>query len=74
MATQTGKYIDYIAQSGDTFDQIALAAYSEERMASVIIGANREYIDVLIFEGGERLKIPVVDMTETPETLPPWRR
>lgn len=74
MVTQTGKYIDYIAQSGDTFDQIALAAYNEERMASVIIGANREYIDVLIFEGGERLKIPVVEMAETPETLPPWRR
>lgn len=74
MVTQTGKYIDYTAQRGDTFDQIALAAYNEERMASVIIGANREYIDVLIFEGGERLKIPVVEMAETPETLPPWRR
>lgn len=74
MATQTGKFIDYVAQCGDTFDSIALAAYSEERMASEIICANREFVDVLIFEGGERLKIPVVDMAQTPETLPPWRR
>lgn len=74
MVTQTGKYIDYIAQSGDTFDTIALAAYNEEKMASVIVDANREYVDVVIFEGGEHIKIPVVEMVETPDTLPPWRR
>ena len=51
-----------MAQGGDTFDSIALVAYNEERMASTII------------EGGEAVRIPIVETVETPETLPPWRR
>lgn len=65
---------DYVAVQGDTFDMLALQAYGEERMAHVISRANPEYMPVLVFEGGERLRIPVVDKVETPETLPPWRR
>ena len=67
-------YIDYTAQGGDTFDSIALAAYNEERMASTIIDANRDLCDVLIFEGGEAVRIPIVETVETLDTLPPWRR
>ena len=62
------------AQGGDTFDSIALVAYNEERMASTIIEANPDLSDVLIFEGGEAVRIPIVETVETPETLPPWRR
>ena len=64
----------YAAQGGDTFDSIALVAYNEERMASTIIEANPDLSDVLIFEGGEAVRIPIVETVETPETLPPWRR
>lgn len=67
-------YIKYIAQGGDTFDSIALAAYNEERMASTIIAANLDFCDTLIFDGGEELQIPIVETVTTPETLPPWRR
>jgi len=67
-------FIDYIAQSGDTFDTIALSAYNEERMAATIIKANPDLSDVLIFEGGELVQIPIVDAATTPDTLPPWRR
>lgn len=67
-------YFDYTAKSGDTWDSIAFSAYKVERMAHYVISANRQYIDVLTFEGGERLKIPIVDELETPKTLPPWRR
>jgi hypothetical protein len=67
-------YFDYIAKSGDTWDSIAFAAYKVERMSHHIIQANLGYIDTVIFEGGERLKIPIVDTLETPKTLPPWRR
>lgn len=49
-------------------------AYNEERMASTIIEANPDLSDVLIFEGGEAVRIPIVETVETPETLPPWRR
>lgn len=74
MSQQTVGFIDYVAQGGDTFDSIALVAYTEERMASTIIEANPDLSDVLIFEGGEAVRIPIVETVETPETLPPWRR
>lgn len=74
MSQQTVGFIDYVAQGGDTFDSIALVAYNEERMASTIIEANPDLSDVLIFEGGEAVRIPIVETVETPETLPPWRR
>lgn len=74
MSQQIAGYIEYTARQGDTFDRLALAAYNEERMASTIISANPDWSDVLMFEGGEVLQIPLVDNVETPDTLPPWRR
>ena len=67
-------YVDYVARQNDSFDMLALQAYGEERMAHIIAKANREHVGVLLFEGGERLRIPIVEKVETPETLPPWRR
>ena len=74
MSQQTVGFIEYTAQGGDTFDSIALAAYNEERMASTIITANPDLCDVLIVEGGELVRIPIVETVTTPDTLPPWRR
>ena len=74
MSQQITGYIEYIARGGDTFDSIALAAYNEERMASTIIAANPDYCDVLIFDGGEEIQIPIVETVTTPDSLPPWRR
>lgn len=74
MAQQIVGYLDYVTQEGDQFDAIAMAAYSEERMASAIIAANPEYCDVVIFEAGIPLSIPVFEQIETAESLPPWRR
>ena len=74
MSQQTVGFIEYTAQGGDTFDSIALAAYNEERMASTIITANPDLCDVLIFEGGELVQIPIVETVTTADTLPPWRR
>lgn len=74
MSQQIVGYIKYTAKGGDTFDSIALAAYNEERMASTIIAANLDLSDVLIFEGGELVQIPIVETATTPDTLPPWRR
>ena len=74
MSQQTVGFIEYPAQGGDTFDSIALAAYNEERMASTIISAIPDLGDVLIFEGGELVRIPIGETVTTPDTLPPWRR
>ena len=59
---------------GDTFDGLALEYYNDEKQASLIIGANLDYCDTLIFEAGVELRVPIVDDVELPETLPPWRR
>lgn len=73
LSNQVGHFT-YTAKAGDTWDSIAFMAYKVERMAHYVIQANPQYIDVIIFEGGEALKIPIVDEVETPKTLPPWRR
>ena len=65
---------DYTARQGDCFDLLAGQAYGQEAMAGAIVAANPDYADVTAFEGGELLRIPVVDTVETPDTLPPWRR
>ena len=67
-------YTDYITRQGDVWDELALAAYDEERLAHILIGANPDYAGVLIFEAGVHLKIPVLDSAVQPETLPPWRK
>lgn len=66
-------YIEYMTMQGDTFDILALDAYDDEFKAHMIIQANPEYADVLIFDEGIKLKIPVIE-DESIETLPPWKR
>lgn len=67
-------YREYITREGDTYDALALSAYDDERMSSHIIQANPQYMDTLIFNAGIRLRMPVLDKSERPATLPPWRR
>ncbi len=67
-------YTEYLTAQGDTFDLLALRNYGEEQLSSVIIEENPDYADVLIFEQGIILQIPIIENAETPETLPPWRR
>ena len=64
----------YITIEGDTFDDLALYFYNDEKLASAIIQANPDYCDVLIFEAGISLVIPEAASVVMPETLPPWRR
>lgn len=68
------RYINYTARAGDTFDNLALQAYNDERMAAEIIKANPDYADVLIFDRPAALRIPIFDNAAQPETLAPWRR
>ena len=65
---------NYVTVEGDTFDMLALKFYSNEKLASVIIQANPDYCDTLIFEAGIPLVIPDVIEATLPGSLPPWRR
>ena len=67
-------FIEYETRAGDTFDELALQVYDNEKMAHHIIEMNPDYADVIIFEEPVTLYIPIFDETEMPETLAPWRR
>ena len=64
----------YTCRAGESWDLLAGQAYGYETMADVIIAANPDLADVLLFDGGEVIDLPVVERAETPDTLPPWRR
>lgn len=68
------KFYTYTTKEGDFFDLLALRYYDEEKMAHHIIQANPDYADVIIFDGGIKLVIPVVEETESTELKAPWRR
>ena len=67
-------YKAYTCRAGDTFDLLAGQAYGQETMASSIIAENPDFCDTVIFDGGEVIRLPLVDRVDTPDTLPPWRR
>ena len=69
-------YKTHIAAAGESFDSVAFNYYGDEFMADKLMKQkeNLAYIDRVIFEGGEKLTIPVYDDLESTETLAPWRR
>lgn len=69
----TSSYV-YTAACGDTWDAIAYKAYLQERMASTLIAANPRLVATVVFEGGEKVTVPIVTKADTPKSLPPWRR
>ncbi len=67
-------FIEYQTRVGDTFDELALQVYDNEKMAHHIIEYNPDYADVIVFEESVLLMIPIFEETQKPETLAPWRR
>ena len=67
-------YLKHVANKGETPDILALKYYNDEFMSSYILEANTQYNDVVIYEGGEELVIPIFDTIEDDSTLAPWRR
>ena len=67
-------YLRHIAKTGETPDILALKYYNNEFMASYILEANVQYNDVIVYEDGEELIIPIFDSIEDDSSLAPWRR
>ena len=74
MAVEIEDFYSEIAVQGETFDSMAYRLYDEERMSKYLREYNPQYSDVVIFEGGESLIVPVVSEAESKENLAPWRR
>lgn len=69
----TGTYRkQYRTKANDTFDKIAYDIYGDEFIASYIIKVNPQYSNVLIFDEGVYLNLPVPEQAET-STLPTWK-
>ena len=64
----------YVCRAGESFDLLAGQAYGHETMASAVVAENPDLCDVVLFDGGEEIDLPLVDKVESPDTLPPWRR
>lgn len=71
--TVTGRKA-YTCKSGESFDLLSGQAYGQETMAGTIIRENPDMCDVVLFDGGEAIGLPLVETVESPDTLPPWRR
>lgn len=63
----------YTAKQGDTWDMISYYAYGSEYYIAELILANPQYGNLIIFDGGEMLTIPIISNTET-SLLAPWRQ
>ena len=61
----------YTTVQGDTWDTIAYAVFGEEKYASDIMEENNDLLDILVFDGGEIVSIPELEIEET-QDLPSW--
>ena len=52
----------YRCRAGQTFDGIALECYGDEYYAAELLCANPKYSKKLVFDGGEELELPVVNV------------
>ena len=74
----TGYY--YRCSNGESFDLAALRIYDDEKYAAELMCANPEYSDRAVFQGGELISIPWIDIPDEDlsgvGTLPdkaPWK-
>lgn len=63
----------YTTIQGDMWDGIAKKVYDSESGINVLLEANQDYADIVIFPAGIELTVPDYAPPKT-ELLPPWRR
>lgn len=62
----------YTCSQGDTWDSVAFKAYGDEFLFPQIMEENRDYADVVTFEGGEKIDIPDRLVVENSIIATPW--
>ena len=63
----------YTTTQGDMWDLIAKRLYNDEASLNVLLKANQQYADIVIFPAGIVLAVPEYIAPVT-SILPPWRR
>jgi len=64
----------YSTTSGDTFDIVALRALGDEAHTGLVIAANPEHAETVVFSAGVVLNIPPKPETPAHGALPAWRQ
>ena len=64
----------YVTVQGDTWDMISARVYGSESYMGILINANPEYVEIVIFPANRTLYIPELPEPSPSENLPPWRR
>lgn len=61
---------------GETWDMISKRVYGDEHFIDVLINANFEHRNTVLFPYGVILTVPEIDTTSTDynKNLPPWKR
>ena len=65
--------------ANDTFDSVALMVYGDERYAAEVMRSNPEHCGKTVFDGGEELYLPALDIPTDDEeaalanTIAPWK-
>lgn len=63
----------YTTTQGDMWDLIAKRLYNDEASLNVLLEANQQYADIVVFPAGIVLEVPEYT-TPVTSMLPPWRR
>lgn len=62
----------YIACSGDTWDSISYKVFDNEFLYTNLMDANRQFSDMVTFDGGEVITIPDEITVENMVIPTPW--
>ena len=64
----------HTATAGETWASVAFTYWTEETLMWKLIEANPRLARIAIFEGGEQVRIPKLEETDSKAAMPPWRR
>lgn len=70
---------EYHCSANESFDSIALDIYGDELYTPDLMNANPEYCGMTVFNGGEVLKLPTLDIPKRSgeailaNTIAPWK-
>ena len=63
----------YYTVMGDTWDNISLNVYGNEKYTNILIEANMKLSDTVIFKSGIEVIVPDI-LIAVSDDLPPWKR
>lgn len=63
----------YTTSQGETWDTISQAFYNTPYRIKELVACNPQYSDVLVFDDGAQLAVPILS-EDVATSLPPWKR